>query len=552
MIGKESMDVFDAKYIIQDYMLKLLIADDEEKVCQLIEYIVDWKSFNIEIVGIANDGGEAYSKILELKPDIVITDIRMPGYDGLQLIQKSKEILPDISFIIISGYSQFEYAHSAICIGVENYLLKPIKKKELEETIYKIIRRYETKTNLENEYKRIEDELKYFTQSNKKNLLHNLLFEGSSSLLSKSIETINLEYSCKFTEEEYILVILRPYFDINKDKESNEILINKMKTIFENKVESEMNECLSTVSINEIIYLLNNKKIEINTLKQKLRLIYFEFMKLRDIFENLNVIIAVSKIKKDISEISSLYREAKDALLDRYIVNENIIFHTKEEKGIQIQKFLTTQSRSDIINCFERMDVDALIKYIQNIEHIISKSDYSGKEINNYLLELFSCLEFGAKSYMDNFNFVDKNEFENKFLETYDLNSIFQWIYNTILLYFNQYIDNKKEIASKPIRAAKQFIHEHYNDKLTLTMLSEKLGFNPTYFSALFKKETGSNFMDYVIQVRMEYAKQLLVQTDSDIYEIAAMVGYTDVKYFMKLFRKCVELSPMEYRKLYG
>ena len=127
-------------------MLRVLIADDESKVCQLIEKLVDWDALGMEVVAVAENGIEALEKIKEFHPDIVITDIRMPGYDGLDLIRLGKEEAPKAEFVIISGYRHFEYAQMAIRYGVNAYLLKPIKKDELTETLKRLSTRFRAQT----------------------------------------------------------------------------------------------------------------------------------------------------------------------------------------------------------------------------------------------------------------------------------------------------------------------------------------------------------------------------------------------------------------------
>ena len=121
--------------------LKVVIADDEERICQLIQALIDWKYLGMELVGVAHNGIEAYEAVREQKPDILITDIRMPGFSGLELIEKVKDICPDMEVIIISGYAHFEYAQQAIRFGVGHYLLKPINKAELTETLEKLVKR---------------------------------------------------------------------------------------------------------------------------------------------------------------------------------------------------------------------------------------------------------------------------------------------------------------------------------------------------------------------------------------------------------------------------
>jgi two-component system, response regulator YesN len=147
-------------------MLRVLIADDESKVCQLIEKLVDWDALGMEVVAVAENGIEALEKIKEFHPDIVITDIRMPGYDGLDLIRLGKEEAPKAEFVIISGYRHFEYAQMAIRYGVNAYLLKPIKKDELTETLKRLSTRFRAQTEQLSQ----EEKTRLAIRSDEKNL----------------------------------------------------------------------------------------------------------------------------------------------------------------------------------------------------------------------------------------------------------------------------------------------------------------------------------------------------------------------------------------------
>ena len=118
--------------------LKVVIADDEERICQLIQALINWDSLEMEIAGMAHNGIEAFDVVQKVRPDILITDIRMPGLSGLELIEKVKAACPEVEIIIISGYAHFEYAQQAIRFGVGHYLLKPINKAELTETLEKL------------------------------------------------------------------------------------------------------------------------------------------------------------------------------------------------------------------------------------------------------------------------------------------------------------------------------------------------------------------------------------------------------------------------------
>ena len=119
-------------------MLKVLIADDEELVRQLIRRLVDWESLGLKIIAEAENGYQAYDLLVEYVPDIVIVDIRMPGFDGLTLIHKTRELNLNVHFMLISGYKQFEYAHEALTLGIQDYILKPIRKDELTRSLIRI------------------------------------------------------------------------------------------------------------------------------------------------------------------------------------------------------------------------------------------------------------------------------------------------------------------------------------------------------------------------------------------------------------------------------
>ena len=175
-------------------MLRVLIADDESKVCQLIEKLVDWDALGMEVVAVAENGIEALEKIKEFHPDIVITDIRMPGYDGLDLIRLGKEEAPKAEFVIISGYRHFEYAQMAIRYGVNAYLLKPIKKDELTETLKRLSTRFRAQTEQLSQ----EEKTRLAIRSDEKNLrqafLQDLVGRRKKETLSQPLLEINREF----------------------------------------------------------------------------------------------------------------------------------------------------------------------------------------------------------------------------------------------------------------------------------------------------------------------------------------------------------------------
>lgn len=175
-------------------MLKIIIADDEDKICQLIYKLVDWKSIQMEVVGIAHNGIEAFDLVKIHNPDIAITDIRMPGLDGLEFIEKAKEVNPNLEFIIISGYQQFEYAQKAIKYGVSDYLLKPIKKDELVGTLTTMKDHYLVKAEQLSNEERMKLSLKNNMVKLRNSFFNEILFKRIKRMNDISIDKINQEY----------------------------------------------------------------------------------------------------------------------------------------------------------------------------------------------------------------------------------------------------------------------------------------------------------------------------------------------------------------------
>ena len=152
--------------------MKLVVIDDEEKVCRLICALIDWERLGIEAAGTAADGEDGLNLIRVVRPDILITDIRMPGKDGLELIAEAKSFLPHLQVIIISGYSQFDYAQAAIRYGVVNYLLKPVKKQELNTILEKITREHRQRLAETDRIEKLEGQVRQTQQNRQKEALH--------------------------------------------------------------------------------------------------------------------------------------------------------------------------------------------------------------------------------------------------------------------------------------------------------------------------------------------------------------------------------------------
>ncbi len=238
-------------------MLKVIIVDDEYKVCQVILNIIDWKEMGFEIVAVATNGIDAYDLIVEHNPDVLITDIRMPGLNGIELIKKTVDSHPDISFMLISGYAEFEYAQKAIKYGVEHYLLKPIKKEDLIEALEKISKQYYEKLKSQEAQQYINSELTHNREIIRSGLMNTLLFEPDF-FNNTSIDIINTQYLCNFKPGQFQVVIFKCDKKLNRAGNSQDkILLKKLSDVISSIYSKQLNELILNDTDYDIICILN-------------------------------------------------------------------------------------------------------------------------------------------------------------------------------------------------------------------------------------------------------------------------------------------------------
>lgn len=544
-------------------MYKVLIADDEVKVCKLINNLIDWDKFGLVVIGMVHDGVAALKFIEDEQPDIVITDIRMPGYDGIELIKKAKEISNEINFIIVSGYRHFDYAHNAIKYGVEDYLLKPLKKIELESTLTKMIEKYKKILDGQHEKEILKKRIDLDEKLVKENFLDKLLHDPSDLALqlnnfggSSIKEYFNNTYLCYFIDGIYQGVIIKPDLTVgDKDEQSYYLLMEKTKDITIKNLEGNFHEVIITSAKEGIICLINDSFDTVLRLKRYLKLIRNDIVKMRDVFVDVRVTIGIGEMVFDAIEIPSTIKGAKYAILNRlvegtgHILKGNMIRSTIPS----IYEILDNNFRTKLLGFIETLNSEGVILLIsETLEKLKQAKDIDGEYIYEVNKEIYDVYYFGiTKSFAKPQNVLSNEDYDKYFYMCDSLSNVFDRLSKEIKKQIDQINEEKKYADKKPIRIAKQYIKSNFHLPITLEEVSNEIGFNPAYFSTLFKKETGQNFLEYLTDTRIQAAKQLLADNKRTIIQVAEEVGYTDIKHFTKVFKKVTGLTPSEYRKLY-
>ena len=300
-------------------MLKLMIADDEYRVCQLIKQLIPWDTFKLQLVGVAYDGFEAFRLIEKERPDIVITDIRMPGYDGLTLIEKSKAIDEHISFILVSGHRDFEYAHNALKYGAEDYLLKPVSSDELQRILSKLITRKTQQEYLEKNAITLKKELHKSKEIlREKFILDNV--ESKFTIDEKAISTIEKDYLIDFTAPYFqILIVHIDHIGERNELENRRILENIMEKavrIVDHFFKKKNNEYLRAIQKESIVCLLNMSDSSGLPLWEA-ELLHEEIAQRVTEYGDWKVTVCIGDVVNQIKSLHESYRKAIFARRDR-------------------------------------------------------------------------------------------------------------------------------------------------------------------------------------------------------------------------------------------
>ncbi len=521
-------------------MYKVLIADDERIIREGIAKIVNWKSLNLQLIDMASNGKEAYEKTQTNPPDIIITDIKMPGMNGLDLIEKINNENNKIKFIVLSGYGDFDFAKRAMKYGIKYYLLKPTSEDEIKKVLALVIKELS------------EEEKKFnFLESIKKNLNTMIPLAKKQFFKDRVINKIYSNKELNFYKKVFeiksqkIIIIL---FELDDNYKIEEMLalekiadktLNSIKFFLSSYIKNTLTVMLESINQKELINSINIIK--------KTFLDYYQK----------KVTVAISK-EDTFDKLHNLYQEAKELLKYKFYLGEGCIItknDIKENKDYRVFKdynFIIEQvaisvkcgdieSVKNEIDEFlkelknEKLERDIILSYSMELllsivrNNIDNIKENSTKNINDYFKEI-----------IDINKFVTINEIKEKIekiaLEITEAN-------------YNKFTQKKNRHVQLLIKKIEENLE---NENLSLKWLAKNMIFtNEDYLSKLFKKDMNKNFSQYLTEQRMERAKKLLENPDDDmIYNVASKVGFGDnSQYFSQVFKNYTGFSPTDYRK---
>ncbi len=538
---------------------RLIIADDEPKIISLIKALGHWNQYDIEIIDECSDSNAALASIVENNPDLVISDIKMPGLDGIELIEEVRRKGCKALFILISGYRQFEYARSAIALNVCDYLLKPVSEEQLNLTLEKVIRQISAERELENGREEMERLRLLKERERSQKIWEDIIFyekeaqrklRYEKSFFSK--ETVFEEYGIEFKQDSFMILLIDSEMSLNTGTGGTSLFEDELERLLQKYVYVEKTICCAYHHVGYNI-ILNFDKKDQNKIRDGLYAMYFGIRNLQEVYGEFTLAIGVSDIKEKISELREAFLEARAAHWGKLVMQQNgILLHSQVDKFKKINSsYVISEEEIRIIkNCIRYLRREELSEVFERIAgRTAGYSEVYPGSVNEAVYKLINSLD-------------DCFDDEDQFLIHYSSDKAFSGartymqLMKKLYLVYENYIENKlKELpekSGKPINEAIRFIKENYSGQISLEDAARAANVSSPYLSRIFKDEVGMGFLEYLTAIRIEVAEKLLAESSLAIRDIALKVGYPDEKYFSKLYKKNTGIKPSEYRKIYG
>lgn len=516
-------------------MQRILIAEDEFLVRIGLKTTINWKKHGYVIVGEASNGKEALQMFADTNPDILITDIKMPMMDGLELLAEVKKRKPSIQVIILSNHDDFEYARASMCHGAARYLLK----SEINEEV--ILGALETLSVGQVRPESDETTQKPTQERYLRRHVHSQLRFDNIALRATSDEWATFPANC------YIAIRGDGEMDLSEEFDEDTAIKN-IESLFGATFDN-LAVCCSIVNNQLIITAIyssgTDPAAELNRCMKKVDAL----IRNAKLYFDCDLHVGINQAAAN-QRVSAAFEQAETARLHCFFTGDRLALY-----GDFPEPAMSMKLRVDRGRMRERVlsrDQCGMEEYIESIfQKLRQKRDYNLlRAVFVELLSIFRSIrdDQGDKAAKtdsgDWFRYSDLDWMPTlRHVQCYILD-----IYRTLLE-----TDSCEDAAcSHAVRKCKQMLDERYAENLSLDSVAKAVGFSKSYLSMVFKQEMGINFSVYLTTYRIEKAKQLLVQTNMKIYEIAEKVGFSTPYYFSKVFKEQTGMSCKEYKDIHG
>ena len=513
-------------------MYKALIVDDEKMIRMGMKKVIPWEQLGIGEVYTAASAIEALDVLENYKPQIMITDIQMNGMTGLELIEKARDIIPELRVIVLTGYDSFEYARQSLRLQVQDFFLKPIEEENLSRVL--------------------KEQVAYLNEAEeeKRNFLLRQRTQGTAEQmeLEKCIRGI----INRSKESSEFMGVLEQYYGFQMDQGLQIVLIMPAQNYSGQESEQDFHEmsvkniCMSVVDaqgkgitfsddgIIGIVYFTEEESSVLEHIEELSGILKDEF--------DTNPKIVMGSAVSGFSNLHISYNDAKYLLDTEKESIQDIIQTFGEQNKNNIFRDIFSELKG--IMCSNTGNTEYVMKAFRTFAKATKSYNLSQQTVRRLCFEMASATYF---AYMG-----ESKETESGRLDALSkslLSANREEACEVTEMFLNQMLGKEEESVHEIVDKAKYYISEHLTEELTVSNIAASLYITPNYFSRLFKRVTKEGCNEYIVRKRIEKAKSLLETTSLKTGKIAMMVGYRDTNYFSLAFKKHTGKSPTKYRE---
>lgn len=528
-----------------------MVADDEKWVRTTITSIIPYEQLGLTLVSEASNGLEALELCRQHKPDILVTDLMMPGLTGMELIQELRSCLPDMKIIIISGYNDFEYAKTAIKYGVSEYILKPVDESELYNVLSRVrdellenYRRQDEEIFIRRQYKRA---LPIISSDFLNQLIH------PNSMLADSINKELLKYNINFSAPNFTIVLFSPDNISSLTDGGSHVLF---KTLVR-RVMRHFTGGMAFPRISneyEMVAIINHDNPDGRNYVSKALHICISLF--RKHFTG-TLSIGVSSTAHHIKKLPDLFEQACEALDERFWKSGPGIFLFQNKISSEFQHIdIPSHVMENIVLGIRFSDCQPAFLLIDDIYMSIkAQQNVRSAPIKEFYWSLIQSIIAALNMQMSFIEYESLLSNAHPYEKVKNMRSLEQLVdyLKEIVEHISDHYNQRSCMGNEgnPIYIARRIIDQNFRKDISLELIAQYVHLSSSYFSELFKKETGMSFIDYKTLLRVEHAKKLLTTNSMSIYEISNSMGYSNSKYFSRLFKKITGMTPYEYKENY-
>lgn len=511
-------------------MYKILVVDDESLERRGLRKIISDEFSNV-LIDEAENGRTAIMKAEQFRPDVVFMDIKMPGIDGIEAAKEIKNMNQAVQIIMVTAFDTFEYARQLMKIGVKDYILKPSSKEEIISPLKKVLNEIEAEREKRKEELYLKDNYQRALSFVQSRVITSLLVEATDP---QNLSELELEHT--FQKPSFVMVFEFKVKSSEKEHKKDYITFiqSEVSLCFRNNFSGEE-------SLGRFPILIQLTEKEMNKVKERAISCGKELInKSRKYYPNFEISIGIGRVYDEIDKFVHSYHEAlftlsalKHPFMCQYYKHYDKV---NEENEVAVYPYQLEKKLVETITAglVENVPID----FKNYIDAIVSYCEKQNEYVEEKIAEFFILL---------NRQIVDSGisiSIQPRFFEKRSYLQLQEELSSIAFHIHSMYYSRNKDI----VVIAKDYIIEHFESPLTLEEVSEVVELSPQYFSKIFKERAGLSFIDYLTELRVEKAKDLMRNEKKSVKEVCFEVGYKDPNYFSRVFKKYTGVSPSDYR----